>query len=93
MEMKRHCTHAAGSTFLRVCAGYEIVTKPARVLSPASCVWSECEIDTCTNDFVGLGNLMQMSRLTTGVHQKQAAVFKPEIHCFAISRFDLKLAT
>ncbi len=84
---------AVGSTFLRACAGYEILTKPARELFAPPGMRSKREINTCANHFVGLWNLMQMSRLTTRVHHKQTSVFQPEVRWSAISRFDLEFAT
>ncbi|MHC5722264.1 MAG: hypothetical protein ACYTX0_62195, partial [Nostoc sp.] len=78
--------------FVRACAGYEILTKPARGLFVPPGVWSEGQINSCANNFVGFGDLVQMSRLAARVHHKQAPVFEPEIRWFAISRFDLEFA-
>ena len=61
-------------------------------LSASGCMWSEGQINSRANNFVGLGNLVQMRRLTTWVHHKQTPVFQPEIRWFAISRFDLEFA-
>ena len=71
---------------------FPFALSPLPFSSPPSGVWSKRQINTGANHFVGFGDLMQMRRLTTGMHHKQAPVFQPEIGWFAISRFDLEFA-
>ncbi|ODH01312.1 hypothetical protein A4S05_29365 [Nostoc sp. KVJ20] len=53
-------------------------------------MWSEGQINSRANDFVCLGNLMQMRRLTARVHHKQTAVFKPEIQTIQNAKFKIQ---
>ena len=79
--------------FVGIDAGYEVVTKAATALSTAFGMRSEGKINTGANHLVGFRNLMQMCRLTAGVHYKQAAVFEPEVRWSAADGFDLEFAT
>ncbi len=79
--------------FVRVCAGYEAVTKPVTALFPPSGVRSKRQINTCANHFVGFRNLVQMSRLTAWVLHLQAAVFQLKVRWSTTDGFDLEFAT
>ena len=72
---------------------FPFALSPLPFSSTAPGVRSKREINTCANDFVGLGNLMQMCGLRTGVHYKQAAVFQPEVRWSAADRFYLEFTT